>query len=364
MNPYPQPPKRRGQKILLIVLAIWVGILLLNFLIFNVILGMKPSHQEEPFSSSFSSHSASTLEESSERATPTPSPSPAPTPLTPAALEESAAQFPLRITDSNYILGADAYSHDSFQATLENTSNQDILDARIILEAWDSNGLPIDLDAFSIELDAYGFEDDYGVIIEYDGINLVPQGTFSDAGYKIKYGGASDRISYYKAIVLDYTTVHGTTYTNSFAEEWVSVFDGKKLDLSQETFSSPQEMMDAGVLNGTLSALKNISPSTISEEMSYGGTVTPTENGFLFTYDVNLGFAEGNETLTQGYGNATFLPMVTYGAPLFEELQNALQTRCGIENPVFSFNLIDDSGTVVYSEEITSETISTMGSMF
>ena len=360
MNPYPQPPKRRNQKIhlwILTILGIWAGILLLNFLVFNVILGMKPSHQERNPSSSFSSHSASNLEEISKRATPTPSPSPSPTPLTLAALEESAAQFPLRITDSNYILGLGNYDQDAFQATLENTSDQDILDARIILEAWDSNGLPIDLNTYSLE-------DDYGVIIEYDGINLVPQETFSDAGYKINYGGASNLISYYKAIVLDYTTAHGSTYTNSFAGEWVSMFDGKKLDLSQETFSSPQEMMDAGALNGTLSALKNITPTFVNEETAYGGTVTPTEDGFLFTYDFQPGFMEGNETLTQGYGNAFLTPMVTYGAPLFEELRNALQTRCGIEAPVFTVSLIDDSGNIVYSEDITGDIIDTMGSMF
>lgn len=362
MNSYPQPPKRRGKKILLWVLGIWVGLLaiwavivLRNVLISNVIPGTIKSFREETSSSSFSSYSPSTLEETTTQPIPTPSP----TPLTPAALEEAAAQFPLRITESNYILGVDTYSYDAFQVTLENTSDQDILDARIILEAWDSNGLPIDLNLGT----------DYGVIINYNGINLVPQGTFSDTGYQISYYGAANRIAYYKAIVRDYTTAQGETVENSFAEDWIAMFEGKKLDLSQETFSSPQAMMDAGALNGTLSALKNIPPSTLNKETydigpSYGGTVTPTENGFLFTYDVNLGFAEGNETLTQGYGNATFLPMATYGAPLFEELRNTLQTRCGIETPVFTVSLVDGSGTVVYSEDITSDFIDTMGSMF
>ncbi|MGI6254324.1 MAG: DUF5780 domain-containing protein [Acutalibacter sp.] len=327
----------------------------MNFLVFNVILGEKPSSKAETSSNASQSHSASTLEETTTQPTPTPSP----TPLTPAALEEAAAQFPLRITDSNYILGVDTYSHDAFQVTLENTSDQDILDASIILEAWDSNGLPIDLNLGT----------DYGVIISCAGINLVPQGTFSDTGYQITYYGAANRISYYKAIVWDYTTAQGETVENSYAEDWIAMFEGKKLDLSQETFSSPQAMMDAGALNGTLSALKNIPPSVLNEETydigpSYGGTVTPTENGFLFTYDVNLGFAEGNDTLTQGYGNATLLPMVTYGAPLFEELRNTLQTSCGIENPVFSISLVDGEGTVVYSEDITSEIIDTMGTMF
>ena len=357
MNPYPQPPKRRGLKILLWVLGIWVGILVLNFLVFNVILGEKPSSKAET-SSNLQSHSTSALE-TTIQPTPTPSPTPSPTPLTPGALEEAAAQFPLRITGSNYILGVDTYSQDGFQVTLENTSDQDILDARVILEAWDSNGLPIDLKAGN----------DYGVIINYNGINLVPQGTFSDTGYQISYYGAANRISYYKAIVWDYTTAQGETVENSFAEDWIAMFEGKKLDLSQDMFSSPQAMMDTGALNGTLSALKNIPPSVLNEDTydigpSYGGTVTPTENGFLFTYDVNLGFAEGNDTLTQGYGNATFLPMVTYGAPLFEELRNTLQTSCGIENPVFSVQLVDGGGTVVYSEDITSEVIDTMGTMF
>ena len=362
MNPYPQPPKRRGKKIFLWVLGIWVGLLaiwavivLRNVLISNVIPGAIKSFREETSSNALQSHSSSTLEGTSNKATPTPSP----TPLTPAALEEAAAQFPLRITESNYILGVDTYSYDAFQVTLENTSDQDILDARIILEAWDSNGLPIDLNLGT----------DYGVIVSCAGINLVPQGTFSDAGYQITYRGASNRISYYKAIVLEYTTAQGATYENSFAADWVSMFEGKKMSLSQTVFSSPQRMMETGALNGTLSALKNIPPSTLNKETydigpSYGGTVTPTENGFLFTYDVNLGFAEGNETLTQGYGNATILPMATYGSPLFEELRNALQTRCGVEAPVFTVSLIDGSGTVVYSEDITSETIDTMGTMF
>lgn len=344
MPPFPPKPYRKLLKIVLIIAAVVIVCELLT-----VLFSTPVSHTRTEPVSKFGSSSAPAATPLTATPSSTPTPTPSPTPLTPAALEEAAAQFPLRITDSNYILGLTNYSGDAFQATLENTSDQDILDARIFLAAWDSNGLPIDLS-----------QD----ILKYDGINLVPQGTFSDAGYKLYYDGASDRISYYKAIVADYTTAQGITIENGFVEDWVAMFVGKKLDLSQETFSSPQEMMEAGALNGTLSALKNISPSTISEETSYGGTVTPTENGFLFTYDFQPGFMEGNETLTQGYGNAFLTPMVTYGAPLFEELHNALQTRCGVEAPVFTVSLVDDSGNVVYSEDITSDIIDTMGSIF
>ena len=267
-----------------------------------------------------------------------------------AALDEAAAQFPLRITGSNYILGLTDYDRDAFQATLENGSDQDILDARIVLEAWDSNGLPIDLKLGS----------DYGIIINYNGINLVPQGTFSDAGYKISYNGASNRISYYKAVVLDYTTAQGETVTNPYIEEWVDRYEGKKLEFAAETYASPQEMMEAGVLNGTLSAVKNIIPSALAEEASYGGTVTATENGFLFTYDVNLGFAEGNDTLTQGYGNAHMLQLMAYGAVPLAELRDGLQTYCGIESPVLTVALVDGDGSTVYSEDITSDIIDSM----
>lgn len=343
MPPMPQKPKRRGLKILLIVLAVWSGFVILMSVVVQTRRPVTP--ETGPLESGFAS--ASALAD--------PTPTPAPTPMSAAALDEAVAQFPLRITESNYIMNlfGPSYAGDAFQATLENGSAQDILDARVILEAWDSNGLPIVLNMFAID-------GSYGVVIPYDGINLVPQGVFSDAGYEIDYGGAANRISYYKAAVLEYTTVQGETVTNPYIEEWVGRYDGKKLELAGETFSSPQAMMDAGALNGTLSAVKNIIPSALAEEASYGGTVTATENGFLFTYDVNLGFAEGNDTLTQGYGNAHMLQLMAYGAVPLAELRDGLQTYCGIESPVLTVALVDGDGATVYSEDITSDIIDSM----
>lgn len=87
---------------------------------------------------------------------------------------------------------------------------------------------------------------------------------------------------------------------------------------------------------------------------------TATESGFLFTYDVNLGFAEGNDTLTQGYGNAHMLQLMAYGAVPLAELRDGLQTYCGIESPVLTVALVDGDGSTVYSEDITSDIIDSM----
>lgn len=355
MPPKPKELKRQEFKTFLVFLAIWAGCIAFVFLMTSVVRFVQTTSADDRAdnASANSSASASDLPAATPRPTPTPIPTPAPTPMSAAALDEAAAQFPLRITGSNYILGLTDYDRDAFQATLENGSDQDILDARIVLEAWDSNGLPIDLKLGS----------DYGIIINYNGINLVPQGTFSDAGYKISYNGASNRISYYKAVVLDYTTAQGETVTNPYIEEWVDRYEGKKLEFAAETYASPQEMMEAGVLNGTLSAVKNIIPTAMAGEHSYGGTVTATESGFLLTYDFNPGFMEGNSTLTQGYGNAAILPLVTYGAVPLAELRDGLQKYCGIQSPVFTVNLVDANGNITYSEDITSDTIDTMNSL-
>lgn len=145
--------------------------------------------------------------------------------MTAAELEAELAKQEVRVTSTKYVIQDETYKYlypDALRAIVKNDSPVDIRDVELAYAAWDKNNLPV-------KIKTNNFTDNANYISRASGeINLVSGGTWgSDSGLKL----AADcpDISKIKAIVREYTDFDGNTWENPLYEQWLEIYEGKKL---------------------------------------------------------------------------------------------------------------------------------------
>lgn len=139
--------------------------------------------------------------------------------------EELSAQ-PVYIRSTSLIVQSEEYKAlypDLLQATIVNNSEDDVKDVTVAFMAWDSNNLPVLL---KVQLD-FGAAA-YVKKGTYTGVNMVPGSTYGEhAGLKLDESVKD--VATVKAIVVSYDTFEGETWENPLYDEFVEMYEGKKL---------------------------------------------------------------------------------------------------------------------------------------
>jgi len=143
------------------------------------------------------------------------------------ALEEIIETQEIAVISTQYSEGNDKYQSlypDMIKAIFKNNTSLDIKNVVIAFVAWDKNNLPV-----KIKGDMDFTDGSYIKKVNYSDINLVPGAQYgSDSGYSL---ASSCTIAYFKAIAVSYEAFDGTTWTNPYYDEFISVYEGKKLNV-------------------------------------------------------------------------------------------------------------------------------------
>lgn len=144
--------------------------------------------------------------------------------ITESELEELIAEQPLKVVETNYVVQSDEHKTlypDLLQAIIENNSGEDIRDALLAFVAWDSNGLPLKLEA---NFDLSGGK--YVYLINAPDINLPDGHTWGyDNGFEIS---DSLDVAEFKAIVVSYETFEDEEWKNEYFDDFVRLYEGQK----------------------------------------------------------------------------------------------------------------------------------------
>lgn len=151
---------------------------------------------------------------------------------------------------------------DSLQVVIENHSEKDVRDVRVVMAAWDENGLPLKLSHTEEEEPAGSLE------IDLSEVNLVPGDTYGEDENHIVVDqecveiGGTPPIETLTAVVRSYLTVDGETWENPYYEVWEKIYVGQKLSAEAEKalnplpkFSTVGDYVADGELKGEFQAL-------------------------------------------------------------------------------------------------------------
>lgn len=155
-------------------------------------------------------------------------------------LDELIAKQPVYIKSTKYVVQDSRFKTlypDLLQAIIMNNSKDDIKNAIVVFVAWDENNLPVKIKG------EYDYSDgDYIAKCNYDGINLIPGKTYGkDSGLALAEGL---KIKKFKAIVYEYETFDGTTWTNPYYHAWSTMYGGGtklKDDMTVEAYLTDED---------------------------------------------------------------------------------------------------------------------------
>ena len=145
--------------------------------------------------------------------------------MTMSEFDSLLLDLPVSVIDTKYVVQDDKYKSlypDMLQAILKNNTNSDIKNAVVGYVAWDKNNLPVKITG---DMDFVGGS--YVKKVNFADINLVPGGTYGDSsGYSIDEASG---IASFKAVVVSYETFDGVTWENPYFDEFISLYEDKKL---------------------------------------------------------------------------------------------------------------------------------------
>lgn len=144
--------------------------------------------------------------------------------ITESELESLIDQQPLRVVDTNYLIQSSEHKTlypDMLQAIIENNSGEDIRDAVIAFVAWDSNGLPLKLEAsFDLSGGSYIYP------VNARDINLPDGNRYGDeSGFEV---AEHLDIGEFKAIVVSYETFEDEEWINEYFDDFKRLYEGQK----------------------------------------------------------------------------------------------------------------------------------------
>ncbi|WP_051685463.1 DUF5780 domain-containing protein [Clostridium sp. KNHs205] len=141
-------------------------------------------------------------------------------------LEAKLKEQPIYVVSTEYFVQSDEYKAlypDMLNAVFKNVSGKEIKNVTIAFAGWDDNKMPVKI--------VGQFDFDNGSYIQqvaYDDVNMVDGAEFGkDTGYSLSE--KSDTIKTVKAIVTEYTDFDGNTWENPYYNNWISVYENKKL---------------------------------------------------------------------------------------------------------------------------------------
>lgn len=141
-------------------------------------------------------------------------------------LQEEALAFPLEIVGHKIITQDPEFKGlypDLFSVTVLNNTEVDIRDYVVAVMAWDSNDLPIKLEAqFSLR------DGEYIVPVNSQDVNLIPGGTHGEES-GLPLDESMKDLTVLKAVILNYTDFDGVTIYNEAAEAFLEAIEGKTL---------------------------------------------------------------------------------------------------------------------------------------
>ena len=147
-------------------------------------------------------------------------------------IEAQISQQPVRVLSTEVTDGNDSRFMVSNLGILLphiiNESDADIKDVTVNFVAWDSNNLPV-----KIQSTRYNVPASYTPTILLTEVNLVPNSKLNEDGsdaYSICPFDTTISAAKAKAIVAEYVTYDGTTWTNPLLEDWKTVYGGQKLE--------------------------------------------------------------------------------------------------------------------------------------
>ena len=180
--------------------------------------------------------------------------------LSAEALEAELSQQPVRVLNVEVIDGYDdriqiGSSIGLLLPHVINESADDIKDISVTFAGWDNNNLPVVMQSTQ-----YGIKAGYDQDVFFGGVNLVPGSKLNeDDADTFSLMPFDDTCTVYKAkaIVSEYTTFSGETWTNPLLDQWLSIYSGQKLTepviyTDQETIQKVQAALnEAGYECGT-----------------------------------------------------------------------------------------------------------------
>lgn len=137
-----------------------------------------------------------------------------------AVLEHKINAQPVRVIDTGMLDKSNSYANKLY-VTITNLTKKDIKNVSMLSYGWDIHDLPIRIDNTHLTKKQYG---NAGTLYN---ANIVPGGSATST--TSIYNDVPEKV---KSIIVRYETYDGEIWVNPYLNEWIKLFEGKKLSYS------------------------------------------------------------------------------------------------------------------------------------